>query len=77
MIIEDPTVHHELFALPRLPIGHADHMIGLYAGQLIPDDSTLQIGIGSLSDAVVSHLLLRHSQNDIYSALVKSLWRDK
>lgn len=57
---------HALFALPRAPIDLRDHWIGLHVSTLIEDDGTLQVGIGSLSDAVVAALLLRHRQNALY-----------
>ena len=68
IFIDEPKTH-ELFALPRMPISDADHAIGFYASQLIVDEGTLQIGIGSLADAVVSALLLRQNDNDNYKTL--------
>lgn len=75
-LIDDPKVKHELFALPRTPIDATDHMIGLHASQLIKDDGTLQIGIGSLSDAVVHSTLLRHRANARYRTLVRDIAAD-
>ncbi|MBS1962079.1 MAG: acetyl-CoA hydrolase [Bdellovibrionales bacterium] len=69
-IVESPAMEHELFALPRMPIDAIDHRIGLFASALIEDEGTLQIGIGSLSDAVVSALILRHRENAKYRELV-------
>jgi len=74
VIIDDSSVHHELFALPKNPISPSDHAIGFYASQLVPDDGTLQIGIGSLSDAVVASLILRQKNNKAYSELVERSW---
>ena len=74
IIVDDPTITHELFALPRLPISSIDHSIGFYASQLITDDGTIQIGIGSLSEAVVSSLILRQKNNANYSTLVEAIW---
>lgn len=71
VILESPEVQQPLFALPRNFIETADHCIGLYASRLMPDDGTLQIGIGSLSDAVVSAFLVRHNENSIYREWVK------
>jgi len=53
-----------LFALPKTPVSDEDMMIGLYAGTLVEDGGTLQIGIGSLSDALVHALILRQSRNE-------------
>ncbi len=66
-IIDDPATHHELFALPRIPISPEDHLIGFYSSLFVKDGGTIQIGIGSLSDAVVSALRLRHLQNSVYA----------
>jgi acyl-CoA hydrolase len=65
---------HQLFALPRLPVDEADQMIGFYASQLVPDDGTLQIGIGSLSDALVANLLMRQKNNSVYRDIVERSW---
>jgi acyl-CoA hydrolase len=72
-IVEDPAVSHVLFALPKGPVDAVDHRIGLFASQLIADNGTLQIGIGSLSDAVVHATVLRQKQNGEYSRTVKKL----
>ncbi len=64
------TKNHQLFALPILPIDYEDHAIGFHASQMIKDDGTLQIGIGSLSDALVHSTILRATQNDFYKKLV-------
>ncbi|MBC7419227.1 MAG: acetyl-CoA hydrolase [Bdellovibrio sp.] len=76
LIIEDTTIQHEIFALPKLPISAADHVIGFYASQLVADDGTLQIGIGSLSDAVIASMLMRHQNNLLYNELVEQIWKN-
>ncbi|AGH94587.1 acetyl-CoA hydrolase/transferase C-terminal domain-containing protein [Pseudobdellovibrio exovorus] len=77
VIIESPEVQHPLFALPRNSVDDVDHMIGFHASQLLPDGGTLQIGIGSLSDALVYSLILRHEKNAEYKTLVESFWNFK
>jgi len=62
-----------LFALPRRPISIQDYAVGFHAGQLIADGGTLQIGIGSLSDALVHSLVLRHRDNDSYRKVTEAL----
>ena len=62
-----------LFALPRQPISIQDYAVGFHAGRLIADGGTLQIGIGSLSDALVHSLVLRHRQNETYRRAVEAL----
>ena len=62
-----------LFVLPRMPISLEDHLIGLYASTLVADKGTLQIGIGSLSDAIVNALILRHRHNSHYQEILERL----
>ncbi len=67
---------HKLFALPREPIDDSEYAIGYHASTLVRDGGTLQIGIGALSDALVSALLVRHENNDAYRAVVSALAGD-
>ncbi|WP_170841716.1 hypothetical protein [Nitrosomonas aestuarii] len=41
----------------------ADQSIGPHAAQLVRDGGTLQIGIGSVGDAVMNALILHHKKN--------------
>ncbi len=52
-----------LFAPPREPVSLTDHAIGLHIARLVPDGGTLQIGIGSIGDAVAAGLIMRHTNN--------------
>jgi acyl-CoA hydrolase len=54
-------------------VSDADYAIGLYASTLVRDGGTLQIGIGSLADALCHALVLRHTRNDVYRALLEAL----
>ncbi len=45
-----------LLELPRAPLSGQDYAIGKYCASLVPDGATLQLGIGSLPDAVLSSL---------------------
>lgn len=65
-VADGPDVDMPLFGPPKLPLGTADHLIGLHVSALIRDGGTLQLGIGSLGDAIVHSLRLRHGQNDVY-----------
>ena len=73
-VLELPGPAPALFALPREPVSDADYAIGLYASTLVRDGGSLQIGIGALSDALAHALVLRHTRNDDYRALVRALW---
>ncbi|HET6395946.1 MAG TPA: acetyl-CoA hydrolase/transferase C-terminal domain-containing protein [Pseudoxanthomonas sp.] len=71
--IDPPGPHPRLFGLPRQPVGDADHAIGLYASALVRDGGTLQIGIGALADALCHALVLRHTDNARYRAVLAAL----
>ena len=62
-----------LFALPRQSVSDPEFAIGLYASTLVRDGGTLQIGIGSLSDALCHALILRHTRNTDYLDLLEAL----
>ncbi len=68
-----------LFALPRAPVSLQDHAVGFHASRLMADGGTLQIGIGSLSDALVHSMIFRHCHNDRYRQVLDGLnvpaWR--
>ena len=72
-ILDDARTHGALFSTPRPPVASADHAIGLYASALIPDGGTLQIGIGSLGDAVAHALVLRQQNNSAYVEALDAL----
>jgi acyl-CoA hydrolase len=71
--ILDRDPRQRLFAVPRAPVSLQDHAVGLHASRLQRDDGTLQIGIGSLSDALVNGMLLRHRHNEAYRSLLDAL----
>lgn len=73
VVIDPPGPHPALFALPRQPVGDADYAIGLYASTLVRDGGTLQIGIGTLADALSHALVLRHTDNAAYRRVLHAL----
>jgi acyl-CoA hydrolase len=72
-VLELPGPAPKLFALPRQPVSDAEFAIGLYASTLVRDGGTLQIGIGSLSDALCHALVLRHVRNADYLRMLDAL----
>jgi hypothetical protein len=60
----------ELFSVIRRPVDLSDLAIGLHVSRLVPDGGTLQIGIGSIGDAIAKCLMLRDAQNDAYRKLL-------
>ena len=73
IVINNKEYYSNLFAPPNMPVSTVDHMIGLHASTLIADGGTLQIGIGSLGDAIVYGCELRHQQNESYNKLLADL----
>ena len=72
-VIDLPGKTPMLFAPPRERVTDADFAIGLYSSTLVKDGGTLQIGIGSLSDALCHALILRHTRNAEYRQLLEAL----
>ncbi len=66
LVLEHPHLEHKIFGPPKMAISEADYMIGFLTSTLIRDDGELQIGIGSLGDALVYALLMRQNENDQY-----------
>ena len=54
----------------------ADYAAGLHAASIVPDGGTLQIGIGSLGEAVAQALVLRQRDNDEFRTLLSRLGYD-
>ena len=71
--LDDAGSRHTLFALPREPVEIAEFALGLHASTLVRDGGTLQVGIGTLSDALVHALLLRHRRNEDYCLALRAL----
>jgi len=77
MVVKNSAYATTLFAPPNMSVPNADYMAGFYASTLIKDGGTLQIGIGSLGDAIVYACQLRHQHNDLYRQLVEQMGADK
>jgi acyl-CoA hydrolase len=75
-VLDSRATDFALFGPPREPIPFADHAAGLHAASLVPDGGTLQIGIGSLGDAVAHALVLRHRKPDHFRTLLARLRPD-
>jgi acyl-CoA hydrolase len=70
-LIENPTYDFRLFGAPKMAVTGTDYAIGLAASSLIKDGGTLQIGIGSLGDALVHGLILRQDNNPVYRQVLE------
>jgi acyl-CoA hydrolase len=73
LLLEGPATDFPLFALPREPIDLAEYAAGLHVACTVADGGTLQLGIGSLGDAVAQALILRHRNNADFRGAVARL----
>jgi acyl-CoA hydrolase len=73
LLLDSPKTDFPLFAPPREPVSLADYAAGLHAASIVPDGGTLQIGIGSLGDAVAQALVLRQNRNADFCRLLAQL----
>jgi acyl-CoA hydrolase len=76
LVLDSAAADFPLFAPPREPVALADYAAGLHAASIVPDGGTLQIGIGSLGEAVAHALVLRQRNNGEYRTLLSRLGCD-
>ncbi|MES1935007.1 acetyl-CoA hydrolase/transferase C-terminal domain-containing protein [Salinisphaera hydrothermalis] len=69
-VFEGEAADFKPFGAPAAPVPDADYAIAARVAALVPDGGTLQIGIGSLSDAIAYCLSLRHNDNARYRRLI-------
>jgi len=74
LILDGPQYRNKrLFEVVKQPVSNADHAAGLHAASLVKDGGTIQIGIGSLGDALTSSLILRHREPTLFSQTLDEL----
>ncbi len=73
IVLDDPLLDHDLLSPPNGPVSLADHAIGLNATALIKDGGTLQIGIGSLGDAIAAACCLRQRDPATFAQALDAL----
>ncbi len=76
LVVTDPAGTHAVFAPPNNKVSSADYAIGLHASSLVTDGGTLQIGIGSLGDAIAQALIVRDRHGDEYRRILESICPD-
>ena len=76
IVVTDPAATHRLFGPPNGKVSTADYAIGLHASSLVADGGTLQIGIGSLGDAIAQALIVRERHGPEYRRILDSLCPD-
>ncbi len=72
-IVDDPAGTHTLFSAPNMKVALTDYAIGLHVSALVKDGGTLQIGIGSLGDAIAHALILRDRHNGPYAQALRAV----
>ncbi len=72
-ILQSDELEFPLFGLPNRRVTPGDYAAGMHVASLIPDGGTLQIGIGSLSDAVAHCLCLRQDSPEIFREVLERL----
>src|SRR5262249_20364177 len=73
VLLAGPQTQFALFAPPRAPIDLAEYAAGLHVARTVADGGTLQVGIGSLGDAMAQALILRHRRNAEFRDIVTRL----
>lgn len=73
VIVDSPADEARLFGVPNSLTVPEDHAVGLYAASLVKDGGTLQLGIGSLGDAVAHWLRARQREPESFKAVADAL----
>jgi len=76
IVVTDAAGTHDLFGPPNNKVGLADYAIGLHAASLVADGGTLQIGIGSLGDAIAQALIVRDRHGAEFRRILESICPD-
>ncbi|MEP1593237.1 MAG: acetyl-CoA hydrolase/transferase C-terminal domain-containing protein, partial [Halieaceae bacterium] len=73
LLVRNPAYDKRLFAVPNAAVPLADYATAMHASSLIVDGGTLQIGIGSLGDAVAHACIVRHKHSEQYRKVLSAL----
>lgn len=65
-LLDAPACRYPMFGLPNRKVTCRDYATGMHVASLVPDGGTLQLGIGSLSDAVAHCLILRQREPQVF-----------
>jgi acyl-CoA hydrolase len=76
VLVNDPAGTHAVFAPPNNKVSLTDYAIGIHASSLVADSGTLQIGIGSLGDAIGQALIVRDRHSAEYRRILESICPD-
>lgn len=72
-LLDSPDTEFPLFGPPNQPVTLSHYAIGFRIAALIPDGGTLQIGIGTMGDAVAHALILRHRNPAAFRRVLDAL----
>jgi len=73
LLVRNPDYDKTLFAVPNAAVPLKDYATAMHASSLIVDGGTLQIGIGSLGDAVAHACIVRHEHSEQYGEILAAL----
>ncbi len=72
-LLTSDACHYPLFGLPRRAVNDRDFATAMHVASLVPDGGTLQLGIGSLSEALAHCLILRHRDPEVFREVLHRL----
>ncbi|MEX2519990.1 MAG: acetyl-CoA hydrolase/transferase C-terminal domain-containing protein [Paracoccaceae bacterium] len=72
-ILAGDDAEFPLFAPPNAPVSTAEHAIGFRVAAMVPDGGTVQIGIGSIGDALGEALIMRHRAPALFAETLDRL----
>lgn len=72
-VLDNAGLDFDPFPLPQRRVLPEDYAIAMHVASLVCDGGTLQVGIGSLSDAVAHCLKLRHAFPDVFAEVLAAL----
>ena len=73
VLLDDGQSNYPLFQLPNRRVSPADYAAGMHVASLVADGGTIQVGIGSMSDAVAHCLAVRHQNPDVFDEVLRAL----
>jgi acyl-CoA hydrolase len=72
-LVDSADTGYALFPVPNRAVSLAEHVIAFRVAALIRDGGTLQVGIGSVGDAVAHAIALRRRDNATFRSLLAAL----
>ena len=73
LLLDDGQSNYPLFALPNRRVTPADYAAAMHVASLVADGGTIQVGIGSMSDAVAHCLAVRHQNPEVFDNVLRAL----